>query len=82
MWCGTDDFTQWSETFQPIRSGLKWMRGSTFVNTAITSNRNLVPGRLLANPVEAGLLAEPTRHDEVRLVAEDFIARHNPVGRA
>lgn len=40
------------------------------------------PGRLLANPVEAGLLAAPTCDDDVRLVPEDFIARHSPVGRA
>ena len=81
-WVRSDDFTQLSETFQQTRSGLKYVRGFDFVNTAITNSRNLVPTRALANLVEVGFLAAPTCDDDVRLAADDFIAGHNPVGRA
>ena len=79
---GIYDFAQLSETFQQTWAGLENVGGFNFVNAAIAHGGNQVPTWSLTNLMRADFLATPTRNDDVRLAADDFLTGHDAVGRA
>src|SRR6516164_1782918 len=79
---GIYDFAHLPETFQQSWSGLENVGGLNLVHMAIADGGNGVPTRPLTNRVEVGLLATPTRNNNVRLATDDFIAGHDTVGCA